>query len=839
MQVRENYSYRRLLRGAPWLLCLPALFLSGCLVVATPPLKSSGDVSVSFSTESQTRSEGAGSALVAVELSEASSSEVSVAYTVSGTASYPSDHGLAEGVLTIAPGQTSAQITVPIVENASEGADKTVVITLAGASGASLGASAVHALTILDNELKITPTYPVKGAAWNDYVQRAVVSKDRFSQVDQSCPESGIVIHSQCVHAGEMRRVRVADHASCSNLTMTDALGAFDWTCKVEGGLATFHSSLKSAAGLGDLIDFTLAVFKDNSVTLRVSGTPVATSSAGIWWGNPVLPLPNNAGAGDALVELTGEGTIYALGASRDSKGYKLGAKKLGLVLAPAATLMARADMAAACVGGKCLVDAASAARFGWVEGSFTGFSGMLYNVKVAASSRVHRSTIVGGSGTGLTDATGALVLAGGGSTVSLTEVRGSLANGIYGPFAAGGGHLLKNVSSHSNGNTNFENGFSGEAMGDISIIDSAFANNSGSGVFIWGGTRNALINVRSYNNFLYGIQFDTGSSANAVVGAILANNYAGIGETYGASAYVNTLIANNSDFSFNASAFGAQYGKNRYVNSASLNNLSGLKIYSGAGVPAEEHLARNFLAAYNDTGITLEGATSGNRFTGKLWVGANGTSCSVSSTGDNPGLVNGSCANQGASDATLVTGVAPATSLAGKAYSDSANTNDTGGAAAVGSITQWTRFESSFRTWGKDGSAFANADHRGRCTAGNCRIWDWRILYNDTLMLKANGEFLAGQPCPASAHGNQTVALPAGSPLGTAFLANAVEITGDDRGDDDGLCESSEACVYSPNIGAYQGAGDYSSSTCSFQDGTVTGVTLHGYPSNGYSPPS
>ncbi len=37
-----------------------------------------------------------------------------------------------------------------------------------------------------------------------------------------------------------------------------------------------------------------------------------------------------------------------------------------------------------------------------------------------------------------------------------------------------------------------------------------------------------------------------------------------------------------------------------------------------------------------------------------------------------------------------------------------------------------------------------------------------------------------------------------------STFLRNAVEITGNGNG----LCESNETCLYTPNMGAYQGFG-------------------------------
>src|SRR5690606_24214014 len=71
-------------------------------------------------------------------------------------------------------------------------------------------------------------------------------------------------------------------------------------------------------------------------------------------------------------------------------------------------------------------------------------------------------------------------------------------------------------------------------------------------------------------------------------------------------------------------------------------------------------------------------------------------------------------------------------------------------------------------------------------------------------------------------------------------WLKAATELFDDGIGDDDGLCESNEACLYAPNFGAYQGHGiawgqtDFP--TCEFDanDGPITGVTMAGYPSNG-----
>jgi len=61
----------------------------------------------------------------------------------------------------------------------------------------------------------------------------------------------------------------------------------------------------------------------------------------------------------------------------------------------------------------------------------------------------------------------------------------------------------------------------------------------------------------------------------------------------------------------------------------------------------------------------------------------------------------------------------------------------------------------------------------------------------------------------------------------------NASELLFDGTGDDDALCESGEACVYSPNFGAYQGEGALTA-PCTFLDGTVRGVSMRAYSRNG-----
>jgi hypothetical protein len=67
----------------------------------------------------------------------------------------------------------------------------------------------------------------------------------------------------------------------------------------------------------------------------------------------------------------------------------------------------------------------------------------------------------------------------------------------------------------------------------------------------------------------------------------------------------------------------------------------------------------------------------------------------------------------------------------------------------------------------------------------------------------------------------------------GHTYLKNAIELVGIGSGNANGLCESGERCLYTPNFGSYQGHGELG--TCRFTDGKVKGVTMYGYSKNGY----
>jgi hypothetical protein len=183
-------------------------------------------------------------------------------------------------------------------------------------------------------------------AQWNDYV--------RVSNGTTAC-DGTEATYAACIHGGEHRRVNVTTQSDCAGLSMTDNLGAFDWSCVDNGADLTFFGQLKSNKTLADLIDFgndTSPAFKSNFVTLNGCGGQCPSSSPSeVWWTNPVRVLPDNSATTSSIsldtTDNDGTGpdqayaakTIFTLANSRATAGYNLNADKYGIVIQPGATL--------------------------------------------------------------------------------------------------------------------------------------------------------------------------------------------------------------------------------------------------------------------------------------------------------------------------------------------------------------------------------------------------------------------------------------------------------------------------------------------------------------------
>lgn len=666
--------------------------------------------------------------------------------------------------------------------------EQDIIVSHAGAS-----ASATLSVTGVARNIQITPIYPNNGN-WNDYIRVTDQSKDLYSQSDTAC-DGTESLWSGCFHGGEKLMASVSTSHVCSSFTINDSLEAFNWECKRSNGNALFYSKgLKESKSLNDLIDAN--GWKENHLTISRNNTVVAKSAPSIWWNNPVLSPSSNHFSSDSIVSLNSAGTIYYIASSRATSGYNINANKIGLVIADGAILSYSDNASSNCnistgestsPNTKCIL-AAGSQKFIWIEGNLwckSGINNANYGLLASSISFSQLRNVA----TSQCESTGTY----------LVSSEKNILKGIRSAHdKLSGVHL---TSSNYN------------IVQDITIsgVQSNYAlklSNSSENIvtkFLIAGNNSAI------GNYAVGL---SSSNKNTFAFGTVLNNANGI------------TISGSSSVSFTqVASINNQYGV--YVTSSS----SGYKF-------------ANFAALYNQAdGIWLNTNSTNGNFSANILLGGNsGNPCRIDSTlANDPGLQNSTCDLQGSSTATIVN---DATSISntfvGKAVADSINMADNNGSQNFSSINDWLQFENAFRIWGQDGGIFPANDHNNACVSGTCVIWDFRLTLNDPYLRNRsydfntqNTAFLKDEACPNAVDGNQ--AFTDGLSTNNTYLLNAFEILHDGAGDDDGLCESNESCVYQPNIGAYVGEGDFSSNgTCLFSSGTILGVTMHAYPRNG-----
>ena len=117
-------------------------------------LEPSGDRDISFAAATSSGAESVSSKDLTLVLSASHSSNVTVDYAVTGTATGSgTDYTLADGIATITAGTTSTTINITgIVDDSLDEVDETIVVTLSNPSNADSGSILVHTYTITDND---------------------------------------------------------------------------------------------------------------------------------------------------------------------------------------------------------------------------------------------------------------------------------------------------------------------------------------------------------------------------------------------------------------------------------------------------------------------------------------------------------------------------------------------------------------------------------------------------------------------------------------------------------------------------------------------------------------
>lgn len=112
---------------------------------STPP-------SIAFGSSSRQVSEAAGRISIRVQLSAATSLPVQVAITAGGSAKSPADYAAPPRLVTIPAGQTSANLTLRIVDDTGDEPKESLILRLASPTNAALGTPSAFTVTINDDD---------------------------------------------------------------------------------------------------------------------------------------------------------------------------------------------------------------------------------------------------------------------------------------------------------------------------------------------------------------------------------------------------------------------------------------------------------------------------------------------------------------------------------------------------------------------------------------------------------------------------------------------------------------------------------------------------------------
>ncbi|WP_411823730.1 hypothetical protein [Leptospira sp. 'Mane'] len=640
---------------------------------------------------------------------------------------------------------------------------------------------------------------------WLDYIKND--GKDYFSASNTPCDGNETGGYSACIHAGEMRSVRVSWGAlspnSCNGYSAEDTEKAFFYTCSLhpEGGIRLTSTSLLPGKKLGDLVDSKTLHFKPIRIFVYLNGNLVGQSDSKVWWKNPIYPFPTTGGI------IGNSYDLFYIGSDLNVSGTTtFNSSKLGVIQSSATVVNVPAVDWLVFNG-----------NFPYLEGLIQG-SSPLNMITINSTSRF------------------AYV-----REVSINSIQGTMLL-IYGSMG-----MYKNLRL-------FGGGSSGEGI-RVNSSGTVTEANVFKSVLVGGSDANAInlyisaAGSRIFNQAFSDVTIFSSSSSEA----FMAGN-AGTAENSGFLIRELTIANAGLPGLVHQTSAGIPFNHITDINLGFINSSSySLNLYSTATTDMDIKVL-NYASLIGNLDISN---ISNSYFSGNFKTSIV-ASCNVTG-GTNPGIIAATCGKNGFSDFDLYAGFSPDISFVGPVVQDDdKNSYDVAGYYAPGAVPNEIRFydlmQNPYRAWGVNDSLITYTPAmRGNC-GGACRIYDWSLRASDTILKNTN-------PCPdpakpmfhtISGTGNTDEACSsilrgakaaAGNFCQIVHLRNASEILGDGIGNDNLFCESGEDCIYTPNIASYQGHGKLSKASFVAPNhcgdigsgNQITNVRLYGYETNGY----
>lgn len=641
------------------------------------------------------------------------------------------------------------------------------------------------------------------------------IKNDGSSAIDASnttCTGTELGGYSACLHAGLMLSVEgtggIFNSASCDGYFAEDNTGTLQFTCfeRPGGDLVFVATSIKPGKYLGDLVvsengsyhfrPISVSVFHTNQL---VGKTPSASA-----WTNPILSYPLAGGTLNASV-----GTLYLLDQSTASLGASdIQSHRTGIIFRSNTSLSLAASSPFFRFSG----------NFQYLEGEFGSLSTVNPLVLVTETNRFMWSPN--------------LVAAVGGTTFSIhgsqglyqsTRVSTQNSGNIFSLSSAGmtAGSLIQN-------NT-FSSFTAGDIDGAVISLSSGGTNNH-----IW---NNSFLDAVLYSSTDDGVSISTTSSN--IGGSVLKDMVVANSSTNATITAFETLPAKISGLTIS--------------NQILVNMVSGIGLIS-SGSSDFKMLLEN-IGIFRASNYAIENSSVNNHhITGNVRF-SGGLGNNILS-GTNVGFaLNGLPA--GSSDYNFANNIPYENSFVGFIFQDdTVNPNDNSGFISANlRSSSYVKFQNIYRSFTNyDASGVFTDGIRGICSI-NCRIFDWSLKRTDTYFRNINvcpdssrpllhivgGIANSESDCQNLVRGSKYLGS---NECGIYHLRNAREIIGDAKGNENGLCESNEDCLFTPNLGAYQGhgilrkaysIGPYHCGDIPKSGGNLSQIRLFGFEENGY----
>ena len=351
------------------------------------------------------------------------------------------------------------------------------------------------------------------------------------------------------IHGGEQRALTTARYDNCSNISASDDLDVFNWSCEAVTGppaaIRIFSTSIKDSKGLVDLINPSdPPKWKENFVRIQHGSSVFLTTEAAIWWNNPVIAAPANN-----LLDVSG--AVYAVTkvSNTGPQNYLFKAPKISLVISELTTLVSTPTDGSA-------IEVRDVSN-SWIEGKIDA-NGSQTGIEVnnAGFTILRNITISNAADTGIkinqtanTFLNNVVSRQNGGHGISIQSNLGSTGTILTNVFTInneGSGLYLDSSFNKINAVTSNNNKVNGVTIiKPTNILSEIYTNNNaGNGVAFQGAQNNIISFLSSSSNDGNGIELtktDSSPFKNLIVNATLANNK-GSGVKFGDTVAQDTI---------------------------------------------------------------------------------------------------------------------------------------------------------------------------------------------------------------------------------------------------------------------------------------------------------